>query len=138
MKRVAPGDLQFQVVTIPNAEEQLIRIRDVAPQANNWRSGFNLNPIGLDGKAVNQIQLELDNPNVCMKQGTGVTTPGATDKLPERYIAAERPLRDGTVVASLGGLVFDSLSMLRAFINGNDHARYFLGGLVRIDNVKLA
>ena len=45
-------------------------------------------------------------------------------------------MRDGDVVCTLGGVAYDSVENLRAFMNGNPSGRELVGGLVRIDGVQ--
>jgi len=124
-KRVQAGDFQFQV--IQTHPVQPVLLRDVTPAVTNWRTGLNNNPQGLDSKAIAQVQAESDYN-------------GCKIKLDRRNglesVLARRSMRDGDVVCTIGGLAFDSIDNLRAFINTNPVGRDFLGSLVRIDGVQ--
>lgn len=124
-KRLRGSDLQFQVLAAP--EEQPIRIRDVEPSPESaWRAGFNKSPANLDQKAIAQLQAELDRHDLTLERKNG-----------SMYACTRKPLRDGDVVCAVAGLTFDSFDKLRSCLNSNEHAKEFLGSLVRIDNVKL-
>ena len=101
-------------------------LRDVTPEVTNWRSGINCNPSSLE-KVLRQVQTELD------QYGSSV----AVDRRQGAEVAvAAKSLREGDVVCSLGGLVFDTLERLTTFIRTNDCGRDFLGNIVKIDGIQ--
>ena len=124
-KRVHEGDFQFQVVQTNPVQPVLLH--DVTPAVTNWRTGFNNNPEGLDSKAMAQVQAESDHVGCKMRLARHNGT---------ESIVARRSMRDGDVVCTIGGLAFDSIEKLRAFINTNPIGRDFIGSLVRIDGVQ--
>ena len=127
-KRIHVGDFQFQVIQAPPVQPVLLR--DITPSVNNWRTGFNNNPAGLDVKTMQQVQAESDYPGCNIK----LVRLAQRDNI--ESVVARRSMRDGDVVCTLGGLAYDSVENLRAFMNGNPIGRELVGGLVRIDGVQ--
>ena len=127
-KRIHAGDFQFQVVQGPPVQPVLLR--DITPMVNNWRTGLNNNPTGLDVKTLSQVQAESDF------LGCNIKLVRLTQRDNMESVVARRSMRDGDVVCSIGGLAFDSVDNLRAFLNSNPSGRELVGGLVRIDGVQ--
>ena len=127
-KRIHAGDFQFQVIVGPPVQPVLLR--DITPSVTNWRTGLNNNPAGLDVKTLSQVQAESDYTGCNIK----LVRVAQRDNM--ESVVARRSMRDGDVVCNLGGLAFDSVDNLRAFLNSNPSGRELIGGLVRIDGVQ--
>ena len=127
-KRIHAGDFQFQVVQGPPVQPVLLR--DITPMVSNWRTGLNNNPTGLDVKTLSQVQAQSDF------LGCNIKLVRLTQRDNMESVVTRRSMRDGDVVCSIGGLAFDSVDNLRAFLNSNPSGRELVGGLVRIDGVQ--
>jgi hypothetical protein len=123
-KRYSAADIQYQVVQAPSA--QPILLRDITPSAANWRSGLNTSPVDLDVKALRQVQSELDatSGTVTLECRNG-----------QEIAMAGRSFREGDVVCTVGGLLFDSMERLTAFFHTNDCGKEFLGNVVKIEGI---
>ncbi len=86
-------------------------LKDITPEATNWRSGIICNPPSLDAESFRRMQTEMNQSaaNVAIKRQRGAHV---------AFVA--KTLREGDVVCSAGGLLFDSLDRLVAFIHSND------------------
>ena len=124
VKRVAAAELQWQVVTAPAA--QPITLRESQPQVSNWRAGINCNPVNLDQKALRQVQAEVETTAavIAVERRSGL-----------EVATAAKSLREGDVVCSVGGLLFESIEKLMAFFHSNDCSKEFLGNIVKIDGI---
>ena len=91
---------------------------------------MNNNPTGLDVKTLSQVQAESDFP------GCNIKLVRLTQRDNLESVVARRSMRDADVVCTIGGLAFDSVDNLRAFLNSNPSGRELVGGLVRIDGVQ--
>ena len=123
-RRVKASDLQYQVVTAP--ADQPIRLWDITPEKGTWRIGINNNPTSLDAKAAKQMTMELDDhaDKVSLERRDGT-----------EIAIARRPLREGDRVCQVGGLLFETLEKLQAFINNNEFGKDFLGNIVKVDGI---
>ena len=122
-KCIHAGDFQFQVIQAPPVQPVLLR--DITPSVNKWRTGLNNRPAGLDLKTMSQLQAESDIKLVRLPQRDNIGS-----------VVARRSMRDGDVVCTLGGLAYDSVENVHAFMNSNPSGRELVGGLVRIDGVQ--
>jgi hypothetical protein len=124
VKRHTTQDFQWQVCAAP--EEQPILLRDISPSVDNWRVGINCSPPNLDKKAMTQLQHEIDTfqSTVRLEKINGV-----------QIAVASKSLREGDEICCPGGLLFDKIDSLQAFMNTNEHAMAFLGSIVKITNV---
>lgn len=106
VKRHLAQDFQWQVVSAP--DEQPIMLRNITPQGSSWRAGINGSPANLDQKAVQQVRQEMDafKATLAIERRSGV-----------QMAVASKSLREGDVVCCPGGLLFDKVEALAAFVN---------------------